>query len=58
MNFPRLVIFIIGSLINSHYSLDNKCFYNKISAKEISGNGRSPLLQDPLYGSRPQPYSK
>lgn len=28
------------------------------AAKEVSGNGRSPLLQDPLYGSRPQPYSK
>lgn len=27
-------------------------------AKEVAGNGRSPLLQDPLYGSRPQPYSK
>ncbi|XP_051861915.1 heterogeneous nuclear ribonucleoprotein L isoform X19 [Drosophila sulfurigaster albostrigata] len=25
--------------------------------KEI-GNGRSPLLQEPLYGTRPQPYSK
>ncbi|XP_033248302.1 heterogeneous nuclear ribonucleoprotein L isoform X13 [Drosophila miranda] len=22
------------------------------------GNGRSPLLQEPLYGTRPQPYSK
>jgi len=28
-----------------------------ISVKEI-GNGRSPLLQEPLYGTRPQPYSE
>ncbi|XP_055694096.1 heterogeneous nuclear ribonucleoprotein L isoform X1 [Lutzomyia longipalpis] len=28
-----------------------------LTVKEV-GNGRSPLLQDPLYGSRPQPYTK
>ncbi|XP_037034053.1 heterogeneous nuclear ribonucleoprotein L isoform X2 [Bradysia coprophila] len=33
---------------------DNSWDYTLI-VKEI-GNGRSPLLQDPLYGSRPQPY--
>ena len=27
------------------------------AAKEV-GNGRSPLLQDPLFGGRPQPYSE
>lgn len=35
----------------------NKYFSFLFTVKEI-GNGRSPLLQDPLYGSRPQPYSK
>lgn len=37
-----------------HFDLNSYFF----PAKEMSGNGRSPLLQDPLYGSRPQPYSK
>ncbi|XP_064536638.1 heterogeneous nuclear ribonucleoprotein L isoform X5 [Drosophila virilis] len=36
---------------------DTSWDYTLSTVKEI-GNGRSPLLQEPLYGTRPQPYSK
>ncbi|XP_012155923.1 heterogeneous nuclear ribonucleoprotein L isoform X2 [Ceratitis capitata] len=36
---------------------DTSWDYTLTAVKEI-GNGRSPLLQEPLYGTRPQPYSK
>jgi hypothetical protein len=29
-----------------------------IAAKEVRNAGRSPLLQDPLFGARPTPFSK
>ncbi|XP_043867192.1 heterogeneous nuclear ribonucleoprotein L isoform X9 [Drosophila mojavensis] len=34
---------------------DTSWDYTLSTVKEI-GNGRSPLLQEPLYGTRPQPY--
>ncbi|XP_036334407.1 heterogeneous nuclear ribonucleoprotein L isoform X6 [Rhagoletis pomonella] len=34
---------------------DTSWDYTLTAVKEI-GNGRSPLLQEPLYGTRPQPY--
>ncbi|XP_055906672.1 heterogeneous nuclear ribonucleoprotein L isoform X2 [Eupeodes corollae] len=34
---------------------DSSWDYTLTAVKEI-GNGRSPLLQEPLYGTRPQPY--
>lgn len=37
--------------------IKTKNLYFFFPVKEIA-NGRSPLLQDPLFGSRPQPYSK
>lgn len=35
----------------------NSLFFLIQAVKDLT-NGRSPLLQEPLFGTRPQPYSK
>ncbi|XP_055384513.1 heterogeneous nuclear ribonucleoprotein L-like [Condylostylus longicornis] len=37
---------------------DTSWDYTLATEAKVIGNGRSPLLQEPLFGARPQAYSK